>query len=454
MVLVTHMTTYGRGGDASTPGERIGTSMFTSRGANALAGGLAVALLLTGCGRSDTGPAAAAAGASVDTEPAGGTITVWAMGTEGELLPKLAAEFSKKNPDAKVEVTAVPWQDYAKKVQTAIASGDTPDATMVGAVDLAAFASTGGLEKVPSDLVDPGVFYPGAADSTKFEGAEYGVPWYVETRSLFYRKDLAEAAGVAAPKTWDEYGPFLTALQKHGAKWGLALPTGAPSTWQTVVPFLWQAGAEVMSADGKKFTFDTPEARKGLEFYRQFISSKISNPNGPVSLGEIEPQFVAGSTAALISGPWEEGLLKSAGGQSFLDGKVGIAPLPAGPKSNASYIGGGQWSVFKDAKNRDGAWKFIRWMATPEAQKTWYALSGDLPAVQSAWNEGKLATDPTLAVFRTQLKTAQSGPNTTTWRQVTAVLDAEFEKVAKGVSSPEAALQEIQKRAATIGTGQ
>jgi multiple sugar transport system substrate-binding protein len=428
--------------------------VFTSTVAKTLVGGLAVALLLTGCGRSNAPAAQAAAGAPIDTKPADGTVTVWAMGTEGELLPKLAAQFSKENPGAKVEVTAVPWQDYAKKVQTAIASGDTPDATMVGAVDLAAFASTGGLEKVPSDLVDQGAFYPGAAKSTTFEGAEYGVPWYVETRSLFYRKDLAQAAGVSAPKTWDEYGPFLTALQKQGAKWGLSLPTGTSGTWQTVVPFMWQAGAEVMSADGKKFTFDTPEARTGLEFYQKLITSKISNPNGPVSLGEIEPQFVAGSTAALISGPWEESLLKSAGGAAFVADKVGIAPLPSGPKSNASYIGGGQWSVFKDAKNREGAWKFIRWMATPEVQKTWYALSGDLPAVQSAWNEGKLATDPALAVFRTQLKTAQSGPNTTTWRQVTAVLDAEIEKVAKGVSSPEAALQEIQKRAAAIGTGE
>lgn len=428
--------------------------MFSSSVAKTVAGGIAVALLLAGCGRSDAGSAQTAAAAPVDTQPASGTITVWAMGTEGELLPKLAAQFSKENPDAKVEVTAVPWQDYAKKVQTAIASGDTPDATMLGAVDLAAFASTGGLEKVPSDLVDSSAFYPGAVQSSTFQGNRYAVPWYVETRSLFYRKDLAQAAGVSAPKTWDEYGPFLTALQKEGAKWGLSLPTGASGTWQGVVPFMWQAGAEIMSADGKQFTFDTPEARKGLEFYQQFITSKLSSPNGPVSLGEIEPQFVAGSTAALISGPWEESLLKSAGGPSFVEDKVGIAPLPTGPKSNASYIGGGQWAVFKDAKNRDGAWKFIRWMAGAEVQKTWYDLSGDLPAVQSAWNEGKLATDETLAVFRTQLETAQSGPNTTTWRQVTSVLDTEIEKVAKGVSSPEEALQEIQKKASAIGTGE
>ncbi|MFF7656363.1 sugar ABC transporter substrate-binding protein [Streptomyces sp. NPDC007983] len=427
--------------------------MFRSQTAKTFVLGLAAALIVTGCGRTGAQRGQESAGAPIDSSPATGDITVWAMGTEGELLPKLAARFEKANPKAKVKVTAVPWQDYGKKVETAIASGDTPDATLVGTADLAMFATTGGLEQVPQKLVDDSAFYRGAVRSSAFEGATYGVPWYVDTRSLFYRKDLARAAGVSAPKTWDEYGPFLKALQKEGAKWGLSLPTGAAQSWQSVLPFLWQAGARLMNEDKTKFTFDTPEALKGLEFYQSFFTSKTVSRNGPVSLGEIEPEFVDGSTAALISGPWEQGLLKSAGGTSFVDDKVGIAPLPAGPRSNAGYIGGGHWAVFKNAENREGAWKFIRWTARPDSQKAWHELSGDLPAVQSAWNEGKLATDTALGVFRSQLKTAQPGPTAITWKQVTAVLDDEIEKVAKGISSPKSALERIQAKASTIGTG-
>ncbi|MBW8821055.1 MAG: extracellular solute-binding protein [Streptomyces sp.] len=209
-----------------------------------------------------------------------------------------------------------------------------------------------------------------------------------------------------------------------------------------------------MNENGSEFTFDTPEALKGLEYYQSFFTSKTSTRNGAVSLGEIEPQFVAGSTAALISGPWETALLKGAGGADFVKDKVGVATLPKGSASNASFIGGGHWAVFKNAKNRDGAWKFIRWLARPDVQQDWYEQSGDLPAVQAAWNEGKLKSDPTLAVFRSQLRTALPGPTVTTWKQVAAVLDAEIEKVAKGVSSPKAALERIQAKASAIGTGQ
>lgn len=428
--------------------------MSTSHLSKAIIGGLAAILVLAGCGRSDTQGSGGAKGAPISDSPAKGEINVWAMGTEGERLPELAARFRKANPDAKVKVTAIPWQDYAKKVETAIASQDTPDATLVGSADLTNFASTGGLEQVPAGLVDSSSFYRGAAQSTTYDGGTYGVPWYVDTRVLFYRKDLAQAAGVSAPQTWKEYGPFLKALQKQGAKWGLALPTGVAASWQGVLPFMWQAGARLMNENSTEFTFDTPEALKGLEYYQSFFTSKTSTRNGAVSLGEIEPQFVAGSTAALVSGPWETALLKGAGGADFVKDKVGVATLPKGATSNASFIGGGHWAVFENAKNRDGAWKFIRWLSQPDIQQDWYEQSGDLPAVQAAWDEGKLKSDPTLAVFRSQLRTALPGPTVTTWKQVSAVIDAEIEKVAKGVSSPKAALERIQAKASAIGTGQ
>lgn len=156
----------------------------------------------------------------------------------------------------------------------------------------------------------------------------------METRSLFYRKDLARAAGVSAPKTWQEYGPFLKALQKEGAKWGLSLPTGVAQSWQSVLPFMWQAGAHLMNEDGTEFTLTTPEALEGMKFYQSFFTSKTASRNGPVSLGEIEPQFVDGSTAALIAGPWETALLKEAGGADFVKDKVGVVALPKGPESN------------------------------------------------------------------------------------------------------------------------
>src|SRR4051812_42164788 len=84
-----------------------------------------LAVGLSACGRD-------AAGKQDDAKPVGegkatGTISVWAMGTEGEKLSTLAADFMKENPDAKVTVTAVPWDAAHQKISGAIAGKQTPD---------------------------------------------------------------------------------------------------------------------------------------------------------------------------------------------------------------------------------------------------------------------------------------------------------------------------------------
>ncbi|HET9555599.1 MAG TPA: extracellular solute-binding protein, partial [Actinomycetota bacterium] len=185
---------------------------------------LAAVLALAGCGRDEGGGADGAAQQSnaIAEGPATGEITVWAMGTEGELLPKLAAEFQKDNPDATVKVTAVPWDGAHDKIATAIAGRQTPDVSLIGTTWMGEFAGGGGLDPVPADLLDAGAFFEGPWNTVVVDGTPYGVPWYTETRVLYYRKDLADKAGVQAPTTWDELKTFAKALQDQGgAKHGI-----------------------------------------------------------------------------------------------------------------------------------------------------------------------------------------------------------------------------------------
>src|SRR6476620_6079243 len=92
----------------------------------------AAALTLTACGRGDAGSTAQETGKDVSSGKATGTITVWAMGAEGEKLPALAKEFKTANPSSKVNVTAIPWNAAYQTFTTAITAGTTPDAAMVG----------------------------------------------------------------------------------------------------------------------------------------------------------------------------------------------------------------------------------------------------------------------------------------------------------------------------------
>jgi multiple sugar transport system substrate-binding protein len=406
---------------------------------------VAVVLALAGCGRGDSGGGQGAA-KPIGEGKAKGDITVWAMGTEGEKLGTLAADFMKENPDAKVKVTAVPWDGAHDKIATAIAGKQTPDVSLIGTTWMGEFAKTGGLDPTPADLVKKDDFYSGAWDTTVVNGTSYGVPWYVETRLFYVNKDVAAKAGVTAePKTWDEFKADIKAFkEKGGAKWGINLQPGATGSWQSVMPFVWSNGGDISS--GGKFTLDSPQAIEAYAFYKSFFDEGLSPKDLPQ--GALEPAFVKGEIGAFISGPWHIGVLKDQGG----DGKYTLWHMPT-KQAATSFVGGGDLAVFKDAKNRDGAWKFVSYLSRPEVQAKWYKTVADLPAVKKGWDDPALGGDPLLSAFGKQLDDAKSPPAIATWEQVAAAFDGEVEKMAKAGEKPEDAAKAIQQQATSIGTG-
>ncbi|MFG1603468.1 sugar ABC transporter substrate-binding protein [Actinoplanes sp. NPDC049265] len=406
----------------------------------------AAALVLAGCGRDSGGGRQQAR--SVAEGKATGEITVWAMGTEGEKLSAFAGEFTKQNPDAHVNVTAVPWDAAHQKIASAIAARQTPDASMIGTTWQGEFATTGALDPAPAELFSRDTYFPGAWDTTVVDGTSYGVPWYVETRVIYYRTDLARAAGITEPPaTWDDLKAMAKALKAGGAKWGINLKPGETGSWQYVMPFAWSNGARI--ADDSRYTFDTPELADAMKYYQSFYTEGLAPKELPE--GALEPAFVSGEIGAFMSGPWHVGLIKEQGGAGF-DDKFAVAPMPK-QKSATSFIGGSNLAVFKDAKNRDGAWKFLQWLARPEVQSRWYQRTTDLPAVRSAWQDPTLADDKFLKVFGRQLADAKAPPTFPTWEQVAAAFDTEMEKVAKAGEDPAQAVKAVQGKADSIGTG-
>lgn len=414
--------------------------------------GLAATLALSGCGRDEDGGGAAGGGGDqakgVAEGKATGEITVWGLGAEGEKMGELAKGFQEENPDATVKVTVIPFDAAHDKLATAIAGQQTPDVSVVGTTWLAEFAGTGALDPTPTDLIDKGRFFEGIWNTTEVGGTSYGAPWYVETRLIYYRKDLAEKAGVQPPANWDELKSFTKALQeKGGAKYGISLQPGGQGSWQTMVPFAWQQGAELL--DGEQFDFDSEPMTKALDYYASFFKEGIS-PTG-LAPGAMESGFIKGDIGAFVSGPWHIGILREQGGDAFAD-KWAVAQMPK-EQAGTSFTGGSDLVVFKDSKNRDAAWKFVDYLTQEPAQQKLYELVGSLPAVKSAWEGGRLSSDPLLQAFGQQLQDAKSAPAIATWEQVAAPLDDAIERVSRGRAESAAALAEAEKKANAIGTG-
>jgi multiple sugar transport system substrate-binding protein len=404
------------------------------------------ALAITGCGRNSGDSKGDSAG-PIGAGKASGEITVWAMGTEGEKLTAFATDFMKENPDAKVKVTPIPWDGAHDKIATAIAGRQTPDLSLIGTTWMGEFAKTGGLDRLPDGVADKGAFFDGAWNTSVVGGATYGVPWYVETRLIYVNKDVAAKAGVsAAPKTWEELMAAVKAFkEKGGAAWGVSLQPGGTGSWQTVLPFVWQNGGEV-TGGGSGFALDSPQAVEALSYYESYFDSGLSPKDLPQ--GTLEPDFAAGKIGAFISGPWHIGILKDQGAA----GRFDLWHMP-GKQKATSFVGGGNLAVFKDAKNRDGAWKFVSWLAKPETQIKWYQASSDLPAVKASWDDPALKADVLLSAFGAQLSDAKAPPAIATWEQIAAAFDTEVEKLVKTDETAPNAAKAIQQKAVSIGTG-
>lgn len=414
--------------------------------------GAAAALgLLAACGRPDeteSGPAAPAE--PIAEGAATGSLTVWAMGAEGEKLPELLKGFQEQNPDVTVEVTPVPWDSAHDKFTSAIAAGTAPDVAQVGSTWMAEFVGLNALESTPEELATDD-YFPGALESVTVDGTVYGVPWYVETRVVYYRKDLAEKAGITEPPTdWEGLVALAQALQKKAdAEWGISLQPGGTGSWQTVMPLIWSNGGNVVDETGTEFTFESGQNEEALAYYQSYFTDGLADP-APAD-GTTEQDFVSGRVPMFISGPWMMSAVESVGGEGFAD-KYGVFTMPV-KETSSSFLGGANLGVFQGTKNRDAAWKLVQYLSTPEVQVEWFGLSTDLPALQQGWEDETVASNEKFEVFRTQLDTALAPPVVATWEQVAASFDAQIEQVCKNDLAPADALAATQSEAQGIGTG-
>lgn len=409
---------------------------------------------LAGCGRTNNSGSSKDEVTSIDSGKAKGELTIWAMGNEGDVLPKVVKGFEKENPDVKVHVTAIPWSSAHDKLQTAIAAGNVPDISQMGTTWMADFSNA--FAKVPENF-DLSGFQEGPVNTGKVKGVQYGVPWYTDTRVLYYRTDLAQKAGWdKAPQNWDELHKMAEDLKKvDGVKYPMYVQPSGTDAFIATLPYSYSAGAELTDAKASKWTIDSEGTKKGLTFFRSLFTDKLANPNASTQAGANMQSFVSGESPMMLEGPTAVSQIMQLGGSDF-GSKFATATLPAAEGSGigTSFIGGSEWTVFKDAKNPQAAWKFAQYMSKPEVQAEWYKVSSDLPASKEAWENPELKDNDKIVAFGKQLSQAKGTPNVTTWAQFSSEADRVTEQLAQGSISVDDAIKALQTKADSVGLGE
>ena len=383
-------------------------------------------------------------------EPDYKTVEFWAMGREGEMVQSLIPEFEWLNPGIRVKVQRIPWSAAHEKLLTAYAGEAMPDVFQLGNTWIPEFVALGAVEELDGRLAPKGAiaredFFAGILATNEINGRLHGLPWYVDTRLLFYRKDILALVGYSEPpRTWREWSEAMARVQAlpGGEHYALLLPM---NEWQVPAILGLQLGAGLLRDGDRYGDFRSPEFRRAFGFYLDMFRQGYAPAVAEAQIANLYQEFAKGYFALYVTGPWNIGEFQRRLPKSLGD-RWATAPMPGpdgSPYPGLSLAGGASLALSRASRHKEDAWKLIEFLEAPERQVAFYRLTGDLPARHSAWDYPELAGERHIQAFKTQLARVAPTPKIPEWERIAAKMAHYAEKAVRGELSEDRALAEL-----------
>jgi multiple sugar transport system substrate-binding protein len=359
-------------------------------------------------------------------------VQLWAVGREGEVVQDLVPEFERRHPGLQVRVQQIPWSAAHEKLITAYVGGAMPDVFQAGNTWLPELVALDALEPLDERIARSASlaradYFPGILDTNVIDGTTWGVPWYVDTRLLFYRSDLLAAAGSPSPpRTWDDWLLAMTRLKaRAGADaFAILLPL---QEWQVPVILAFQRGAALLRDGDRRGDFRSPAVRDAFTFYLDLFRRGLAPRAGDTAVTNVYQDFARGYFGFYVSGPWNLGEFARRLPPE-LAGRWATAPWPAptsasGPDyPGVSLAGGASLVVARGSVRKDAAFSLVEYLSEPAQQVRLHELTGDLPAGRAAWRAAGLADDRGARAFWLQLQSVRSTPKIPEWERIAALI--------------------------------
>lgn len=415
-----------------------------------------------------TALAACSAGSKPDTNAGKGqgpvkdpsspvTVTFSSWVGSDPTMKKMAADFHKEHPNITIKFENVNADNASQKLTTQIAGGNPPDVAYVDASSTSDFASRGALVNLDnyisrSSVVKPDDYVDAFKTFVTYDGHMWGLPIDGESTGLFYRTDRFKEAGIdGPPTTWEEFQADAEKLTDvANKKYGYEV--FAPEAAYYWYPWLYQAGGDLLSDDGKDVVFDSPEAQEAANFY---VNLAKYSPKDYLNSNSYDGRtaFAQGQVAMYMAGSWFAGTLHSENPQ--IDDKWATAPLPDGPAGCKTTIAGDSLVLLADSKNADAAWLWIEYLSKPDNLATWTYKSEngtELPPLTSLLDSPDLSkTKPVLKGFAELMKCGvASTVSNPKFPRIEEQLNIELGKAFYGEQTAEEALANAKQKAEQI----
>jgi len=376
-----------------------------------------------------------------------------------KIVDGFATDFEKENPGIKLKpIYSGSYQESIAKALTAVKSGEPPvtsillSTDMFTLIDEDAIVPFDELVKTSEDKAWLATFYPAFMENSQTGGKTWGIPFQRSTIVLYYNKDAFKEAGLdpnKPPATWKEMAEVAQKLTKHDAsgkvtQWGVQIPSSGFPYW-LFQGLVIENGVNLMNAAGTETYYDKPEVIEALQYWVDLVRQYKVHPEGIVEWGTTPKDFFERKVAMVWT---TTGNLTNVKNNAKFD--FGVAMLPAN-KQRGSPTGGGNFYLFKKSTpaQREAAFKFIKWVTTPQRAAQWGIDTGYVAVRADAWDTPAMkqyvAGFPAAAVARDQLPYAKAELSTHDNQRVTKALNDGLQAALTGTKTPEQAMKDAQR---------
>jgi multiple sugar transport system substrate-binding protein len=376
------------------------------------------------------------------------TLSFWQFWTDPQVKPvllNLIHKFEEQNPGLKVEVTDLTWSNGHEKIVVAFGSNSAPDVLELGSDWVPEFAYRGVLYDLTGEVDSLWKFYRMWEPAIK-EKRIFGFPWLLDTRVLYYNRDLMKKAGLdpeRPPQTWQE---LLQAVQKTHDPKNQVYGFGANSAekhrlYKKFLPFFWGNNGLILSADGKACWINSKEGKAALEFYVKLCKSGLIDTQL-----RLDEAFTEGKIGFVVSGGWLLQQIRK--NRPDLNFGVALMPRPSQEMGFPASFAGGEFLVINNkSKHLPEAMKLVRFLTNLEnALELCKAIGSASPSDAMAILDPYYRDDPYLSVFQEQLNFARTPPVTPKWVYIEEEIEKAVEQAMYDKKTPKQALDEAKEK--------
>jgi sn-glycerol 3-phosphate transport system substrate-binding protein len=381
-----------------------------------------------------------------------------------KIIDGYAADFEKENPGIKIKpVYSGTYQDTIAKVLTAVKGGEAPHLSVILSTDMFTLIDEDAIvawdELVKSDADKSWMkgFYPAFMANSQTGGKTWGIPFQRSTIVMYWNKDLYKEAGLDPEKpanSWDELLAHAKKLTKRDGsgnvtQWGVQIPASGFPYW------LFQGlttpnNAILMNEAGNQTFYDKKEVVEALQYWVDLSRKEKVHPPGIVEWGTTPKDFFEKKVAIMWTTTGNLTNVKNNAQFPF-----GVAMLPE-KQRRGSPTGGGNFYLAKKTtpEEREAAFKFVKWMTTPERAADWGIKTGYVAVSPAAWETPRMkeyvAGFPQAAVARDQLPHSVAELSTHENQRVTKALNDGLQAALTGTKTPDQAMKDAQREAERI----